>query len=56
MANLRGLRESGKLFALPTYLFISFVAVLIVYGLVRWAFGWDPTSHVPDPSIAAVQG
>ncbi len=55
VANLRGLRESGKLFALPTYLFISFVAVLIVYGLVRWAFGWDPTSHVPDPSIAAVQ-
>jgi amino acid transporter len=55
VANLRGLRESGNLFALPTYLFISFVAVLIVYGLVRWAFGWDPTSHVPDPSIAAVQ-
>jgi amino acid transporter len=55
VANLRGLRESGNLFALPTYLFISFVAVLIVYGLVRWAFRWDPTSHVPDPSIAAVQ-
>ena len=55
VANLRGLRESGNLFALPTYLFISFVAILIVYGLVRWAFGWDPTSHVSDPSIAAVQ-
>ena len=55
VANLRGLRESGNLFALPTYLFISFVAVLIGYGLVRWTFGWDPTSHVPDPSIAAVQ-
>jgi amino acid transporter len=55
VANLRGLRESGNLFALPTYLFISFVAILIVYGLVRWAFGWDPTSHVPDPNIAAVQ-
>jgi amino acid transporter len=55
VANLRGLRESGNLFALPTYLFISFVAILIVYGLVRWAFGWDPTSHVPDPSIGAVQ-
>jgi amino acid transporter len=55
VANLRGLRESGNLFALPTYLFISFVAVLIAYGLVRWAFGWDPASHVPDPNIAAVQ-
>ena len=55
LANLRGLRESGKLFALPTYLFIGFVALLIIYGLVRWTFGWDPASHVPDPSIAAVQ-
>jgi amino acid transporter len=55
LANLRGLRESGNLFALPTYLFIGFVALLIVYGLVRWALGWDPASHVPDPSIAAVQ-
>ena len=55
LANLRGLRESGKLFALPTYLFIGFVAVLIMYGLVRWAFGWDAAAHVPDPRIVAVQ-
>lgn len=55
LANLRGLRESGKLFALPTYLFVSFVALLIVYGLVRWAFGWDAAAHVTDPTIAAVQ-
>ena len=41
LANLRGIRESGKLFALPTYLFIAGFCVLIVYGLVRWTFGWD---------------
>jgi amino acid transporter len=55
LANLRGLRESGNLFALPTYVFIGFVAILIVYGFIRWAFGWDAAAHVPDPRIAAVQ-
>jgi amino acid transporter len=37
-ANLRGVRESGKAFALPTYLFISGIAVMIVTGLIRWFF------------------
>ena len=55
LANLRGLRESGNLFALPTYLFIGFVTILILYGLVRWTFGWDAAAHVPDPRIGAVQ-
>jgi amino acid transporter len=35
-ANLRGLRESGKTFAVPTYLFITGIGVMIVTGLVRW--------------------
>jgi amino acid transporter len=35
-ANLRGLRESGRAFAVPTYLFISGIAVMIVTGLIRW--------------------
>ena len=34
-ANLRGVRESGKAFAVPTYLFISGIVVMIVTGLVR---------------------
>src|SRR3712207_5551920 len=34
-ANLRGVRESGKAFALPTYLFISGITVMIVTGLIR---------------------
>ena len=34
-ANLRGVRESGKAFAVPTYLFISGIAVMIVTGLIR---------------------
>ena len=32
LANLRGLRESGRLFAAPTYLFIASLGVVIIYG------------------------
>ena len=37
-ANLRGVRESGKAFAVPTYLFISGIVVMIVTGLIRYFF------------------
>ena len=33
--NLRGIREAGKAFALPTYLFSGSVIVMILAGLVR---------------------
>jgi amino acid transporter len=33
--NLRGLREAGRVFALPTYLFISATGAVIVVGLIR---------------------
>src|ERR1700685_2327654 len=33
--NLRGLREAGRVFAIPTYFFIANMAILIVTGLVR---------------------
>jgi amino acid transporter len=37
--NLRGIREAGKIFALPTYLFIAGIGSLVVTGLVRAALG-----------------
>ena len=43
--NLRGLREAGRIFAIPTYFFIANMAVLIITGLVRAAFG--DLGHVP---------
>jgi amino acid transporter len=55
LANLRGLRESGKLFALPTYLFVAAAGTLILYGLVRWAFGWDAAAHAARPIVPATQ-
>src|SRR5262245_11623361 len=37
--NLRGVKESGKVFAVPTYFFIANMGVLLIYGLVKWAGG-----------------
>ena len=37
--NLRGIREAGRAFALPTYLFSVSVAAMIVVGLYREVFG-----------------
>ena len=56
LVNLRGVRESGFVFALPTYGFIVSVAAMIVVGLVRGIFwGW-PTAHVPDPAQIGLAG
>ena len=41
-ANLRGVRESGKTFAVPTYLFIGGIVVMIVTGLIRDFVIGDP--------------
>ena len=62
-ANLRGVRESGKAFAIPTYLFISGIAVLIVTGLIRYFFTdagiVSETARytvTPEPAYANVTG
>jgi amino acid transporter len=47
MANLRGVRESGILFALPTYAFVSAIGVLVVTGLVELATGHAHRAVVP---------
>ena len=43
--NLRGVRESSKAFALPTYVFIASIAVMVVTALVRTAFGNAPVAE-----------
>src|SRR3954447_5887071 len=46
--NLRGLKEAGRAFAVPTYLFAGAVILMIVVGLVREMIGnlptYDPTA------------
>ena len=40
--NLRGVRESGRIFAIPTYLFVVGVLALIAVGFVEMPFGQAP--------------
>jgi amino acid transporter len=39
VANLRGVRESGRIFAPPTYGYIAIMTLFIGYGLMRTVFG-----------------
>jgi amino acid transporter len=55
LANLRGVRESGALFALPTYAFVASMFVLVGTGVGRCATGDCPTVQAPHP-IAAGAG
>src|SRR6202020_1787363 len=45
--NLRGIREAGKAFAIPTYLFSTVVIIMIIVGVGREIFGSLPRVHVP---------
>jgi amino acid transporter len=44
--NLRGIKEAGRIFAVPTYLFSGAVILMIVVGLVREVLG---DLHRADP-------
>jgi amino acid transporter len=44
--NLRGVKESGRIFAIPTYFFILDMVVLLAYGLYRTVFTSLPVEHV----------
>ncbi|HMN60803.1 MAG TPA: APC family permease [Anaerolinea sp.] len=39
MINLRGVRESGVIFAIPTYFFVAMMFVTVIIGIVRYASG-----------------
>jgi amino acid transporter len=43
--NLRGIREAGRAFAMPTFLFTGSVVLMILVGLARWAAGDLPVVH-----------
>jgi amino acid transporter len=48
--NLRGVREAGTAFALPTYLFVGTLLITIAAGILRVLFsGGHPTPVVPLP-------
>jgi amino acid transporter len=55
IVNLRGVKESGRVFAFPTYLYIVMVSALVFLGLTKVLFGWFGGVHpVPyNPKEAA---
>ncbi len=46
IVNLRGVRETGKVFALPTYFFIGIMYTLIIVGIYRVV-----TGNLPEPQV-----
>src|SRR5262249_55492793 len=51
--NLLGVRENGKTFALPTYLFSGSVGLMIMVGLARELFGGGLPRATWGPGIVA---
>lgn len=48
LGNLRGIRESSKVFGMPTYIFIGSMGVMIIVGLIRLAMSnLQPLEYAP---------
>src|SRR5690606_16911045 len=59
--NLRGARESGTVFAIPTYAFVGGVLLVIIIGIVRYygLFGVErlvPTAEFVPPPVTPITG
>jgi amino acid transporter len=52
IGNLRGVRESGLLFAFPTYGFIVLLYLTLGVGVAKCTVGTCPTASVPHPLAA----
>jgi len=54
IANLRGVKESGAIFAVPTYGFVGAMLLLLMWGGVKILMGGAPaTVHEVVPQVAA---
>ena len=51
--NLRGIRESGRAFAVPTYLFVIGIVSMIVWGLGRTFAGDAPVAESAEYDVVA---
>jgi amino acid transporter len=49
--NLRGVRESGTAFAVPTYAFMFCIIGMSAVGLLRWLFGSLPLAESADLQV-----
>jgi amino acid transporter len=53
LGNIRGVRESGRIFAVPTYFFVLSFGFMIAEGLFRLATGSLP--RTPPPALPAAE-
>jgi amino acid transporter len=53
LANLRGIKESGTLFAIPTYIFMFTVGALAVTGFIRHLLGTLPAAESAGLEVIA---
>src|SRR5215475_15195760 len=54
--NLRGVRESGRAFAVPTYLFVVGVLAMVMVGLLQTAVGNPPVAESASWSVTPATG
>jgi amino acid transporter len=56
--NLRGIREAGKAFAAPAYLYIGAMCLLFVVAVLRGIFGHIPKAdvHAPGAMVLGTHG
>jgi amino acid transporter len=54
--NLRGVKESGRIFAVPTYLFVVGVLVMIAIGFLEFLFGHPPTAESASWTVVPQAG
>jgi amino acid transporter len=52
--NLRGVKEAGKAFALPTYLFVSSMFTVFAIGIYREISGSLPTLDINQPGAVEI--
>ena len=53
LVNLRGLRESGLVFSIPTYVYLVSIFLVLGIGLARFATGTMPTYAPPQAWLSA---
>jgi amino acid transporter len=53
--NLRGVKESGTLFAIPTYFFVIMMVFTVGFGMIKYFTGTLGTlSNPPDPKVIGI--
>jgi amino acid transporter len=55
LLNLRGLREAGTAFAIPTYAFIVGIVCMLVAGIAKFALGQHPTAQSAHYGVPATE-